>query len=117
MNAKRGTLPHLYHPADIAKALGMSEWWVKEQARRRRIPFTKPGRAYRFTDEQFAEILHLFETRPAASARVLPPRADPPVARASVGPRPVRLATAHVKLRARPPRRTSMSLNQQQDAA
>ncbi|MFL4905598.1 helix-turn-helix domain-containing protein [Streptomyces sp. MMS24-I2-30] len=57
-------LPHLYHPAEIAEALGVSEWWVKEQARQKRIPFTRPGGAYRFTAKHFEEIVRLFEERP-----------------------------------------------------
>lgn len=65
----RGQLPSLYYPADIAAAIGMSEWWVKEQARRGRIPFTKPGRAYRFTADQFAEIVRMYEVRPNPGPR------------------------------------------------
>lgn len=75
MAQNRGALPTLLHPADIAKALDVSEWWVKEQARRGRIPFTKPGRSYRFTAEQFAEILRLYESRPVLAAGA-PPRRD-----------------------------------------
>ncbi|WP_408909799.1 DNA-binding protein [Streptomyces luteolus] len=37
---------------------------MKEQARKKRIPFTRPGGAYRFTAEHFAEIVRLFEERP-----------------------------------------------------
>ncbi|MBT2507071.1 helix-turn-helix domain-containing protein [Streptomyces sp. ISL-98] len=61
------TLPHLFRPSEIAEALGCSEWWVKEQARQRRIPFTRPGGAYRFTSEHFAEIVRVFEERPLRS--------------------------------------------------
>lgn len=61
-------LPSLYLPRDIAKALHCSEWWVKEQARRGRIPFSKPGGRYRFTAEHFAEILRIIERRPADSS-------------------------------------------------
>jgi hypothetical protein len=59
-------LPPVYLPRDIAKALHCSEWWVKEQARRGRIPFSKPGGRYRFTAEHFAE----GALRPASSAPV-----------------------------------------------
>ena len=67
--ANRGdaSLPPVYLPRDIAKALHCSEWWVKEQARRGRIPFTKAGGGYRFTAEHFAEIMRIFESRPADS--------------------------------------------------
>jgi len=75
-------LPHLFRPAQIAEALGVSEWWVKEQARRGRIPCTRPAGAYRFTAEHFAEIVQLFEERPtrhprAAQARSRSRRAAP----------------------------------------
>ncbi|MFJ3726965.1 DNA-binding protein [Streptomyces sp. NPDC090045] len=113
---KRDGLPHLYYPSDIAKALGMSEWWVKEQARRRRIPFTKPGRAYRFTGEQFAEILRLFEARPAISAAAQPTRTVRPAERQPAVIKPARQTEAPLRLRARPPRRTVL-LDQQRDAA
>lgn len=116
MTTKADTLPRLYYPSDIAKALGMSEWWVKEQARKRRIPFTRPGRAYRFTSEQFAEILQLFEGRPASTAAVQPIRSGTPAVRPATAPRPVRQTTAPLRLRARPPRR-SVLLDQQRDAA
>ncbi|WP_236241689.1 helix-turn-helix domain-containing protein [Streptomyces sp. CC228A] len=61
------TLPHLFRPAEIAEALGCSEWWIKEQARQRRIPFTRLGGAYRFTVEHVSEIVRLFEERPTRS--------------------------------------------------
>ena len=54
----------LHSPVEVAKALGCSEWWVKEQARRRRIPFTWIGGSYRFTAEHVREIIRVFEVRP-----------------------------------------------------
>ncbi|MEU0819828.1 DNA-binding protein [Streptomyces mirabilis] len=63
------TLPHLFRPSEIAEALGCSEWWVKEQARKGLVPFTRAGGAYRFTAEHYAEIIRLFEERPARSVR------------------------------------------------
>jgi hypothetical protein len=60
--------PRLYSPAEIAKALGCSEWWVKEQARRRRIPYSWIGGSYKFTAEQLAEIIHASEVRPQPTA-------------------------------------------------
>ena len=85
----------LYRPAEVAAMLRCSQWWVKEQARRRRIPFCWIGGSYLFTDEHIAAILRLFEVRPeqvaapvAAVARPTPPVVDP-----------------SVRLRARAPRR------------
>ncbi|MCX4824402.1 helix-turn-helix domain-containing protein [Streptomyces sp. NBC_01142] len=92
------TLPHLFRPAEIAEALGCSEWWVKEQARQRRIPFTRAGGAYRFTAEHCAEIIALFEERPDRSAGV--PQTAP--ARRT---RKQRTAEPTTRLVARPPRR------------
>ncbi len=68
MSQKTTALPQLHSAADVAQALGCSEWWVKEQARRGRIPFTKPGGSYRFTAEHFAEIMRIFESRPTESS-------------------------------------------------
>jgi hypothetical protein len=53
-----------YRPAEVAALLHCSEWWVKEQARRRRIPYCWIGGSYRFTDEHVAEMARLFEVRP-----------------------------------------------------
>lgn len=111
---KRDPLPHLYYPADVARALGKSEWWVKEQARNHRIPYTKPGRAYRFTAEQFAETLRLFaegSTGPSVS-----PQPRPTSVRVMGAPPKLPRPAPASQLRARPPRRT-VHLNQQQDAA
>ncbi|HEX8345165.1 MAG TPA: helix-turn-helix domain-containing protein [Actinoplanes sp.] len=61
MSAARG--PY-YRPADVARLLRCSEWWVKEQARRRRIPYCWIGGSYLFTDEHIAAIVRLFEVQP-----------------------------------------------------
>ncbi|MFI5906211.1 helix-turn-helix domain-containing protein [Dactylosporangium sp. NPDC051541] len=82
----------LRKPAEVAKILGCSEWWVKEQARKRRIPFAWIGGSYRFTDEHLAEIIRLFEVRPL-EPRPATPRAAPP--------------TTNGPLRARRPRRAA----------
>ncbi|MET9397772.1 DNA-binding protein [Kitasatospora sp. NPDC002965] len=108
----RGQLPSLYYPADIAAAIGMSEWWVKEQARRGRIPFTKPGRAYRFTADQFAEIVRMYEVRPALG--VAPQIKVTAVAVLKTPDRNPQQVRPAVRLRARPPRRASLH---QPDAA
>ncbi|MFG2777547.1 helix-turn-helix domain-containing protein [Streptomyces prunicolor] len=57
-------LPPTYSPAEVAEALDCSEWWVKEQARRRRIPFIRGGSGYRFTRAHVEEIFNIFEERP-----------------------------------------------------
>jgi hypothetical protein len=101
--------PILYRPAEVAKMLRCSEWWVKEQARNRRIPFSWIGGSYLFTDDHVAEIVRLFEERPAprsSAAETTPSqrngvKRDPPKKR----------------LHARPPRRAMNSRNSSSDAA
>lgn len=56
--------PRLYRPAEVAKTLRCSEWWVKEQARKRRIPYSWIGGSYLFTAGHIVEIVRLFENRP-----------------------------------------------------
>jgi hypothetical protein len=89
----------LYRPADIAKVLGCSEWWIREQARRRRIPFSWIGGSYRFTDDHLTEIIRLFEVRPA---EVAPPLSESPASPRTRVARPTQQAA---RLRARTPRR------------
>jgi hypothetical protein len=94
-----GTQPTAYYrPAEVATLLRCSEWWIKEQARRRRIPYAWIGGSYLFTDEHVAAILRLFEVLP-----------DEPAPTTGVA-RTIRPATApdggtSSRLRARPPRR------------
>jgi hypothetical protein len=88
--------------------LRCSEWWVKEQARKRRIPFAWIGGSYRFTDDHVAEIVSLFEVRPAA----LGPDAGPARRRDA---RPARESTA--RLTARRPRRARRADQQPPTAA
>ncbi|MFI1498219.1 helix-turn-helix domain-containing protein [Streptomyces platensis] len=92
-------LPRLYSAAEVATALGCSEWWVKEQARRRRIPFIKSGSGYRFTKEHVQEIFNILEERPQGTSTQFP--------EAGAARRRVRTqaGTPVVQLRARPPRR------------
>lgn len=98
-NSGNAPLPPVYLPRDIAKALHCSEWWVKEQARRGRIPFSKVGGSYRFTAEHFAEIMRIFESRPAESGSAA-------TATAPAQRRQATQATAPVsRLKARTPRR------------
>ncbi|GGL09797.1 helix-turn-helix domain-containing protein [Mangrovihabitans endophyticus] len=85
-----------YRAAEVARLLRCSEWWVKEQARRRRIPFCWIGGSYLFTDEHIAAIVRLFEVQPDAGgqrrgvARAVSPPSGP---------------EGELPLRARPPRR------------
>jgi hypothetical protein len=94
-----------YRPAEVAALLRCSEWWVKEQARRRRIPYAWIGGSYLFTAEHIAEIVRRFE--------VLPMEAPAP-------PNVVRLPSSRsqtadrdgpARLHARPPRRRRTQSN------
>ncbi|MEU4999697.1 helix-turn-helix domain-containing protein [Streptomyces sp. NPDC021622] len=100
-------LPRLYAPEEVAAVLGCSAWWVKDRARRRLIPFTRVGRAYRFSDEHLAEIVRMHEERPARNPR------RPGVVAASSPKPPARqrreTAVPTVRLKARPPRRMTKS--------
>ncbi|MFB7634624.1 helix-turn-helix domain-containing protein [Streptomyces sp. NPDC056149] len=94
-------VPRLYLPEDVAAVLGCSAWWVKDRARRRLIPFTRVGRAYRFTGEHLAEIIRMHEARPAASRQraATAPASKPPAPQPSPS-----AAVPTTRLRARPPR-------------
>lgn len=73
---------------------------MKEQAR---IPFSKLGGSYRFTAEHFAEIVRIFESRPAESGSTA--AAVAPVRRRQAAP----VAEPVTRLKARPPRRAQRS--------
>jgi Helix-turn-helix domain len=91
----------LYTAAEVASALRCSTWWVKEQARRRRIPYAWIGGSYLFTAEHITEIVRRFEVQPADRvAEVFAPRG-------SSQPTNTEPATV-VRLRARPPRRAEV---------
>ncbi|MFE1050741.1 helix-turn-helix domain-containing protein [Streptomyces olivaceus] len=100
--------PRLYRPEEIADTLGCSAWWVKDRARRRLIPHTRVGRAYRFTAEHLAEIIRLYEERPThpaqPAARATEPLSEPRTQTGSAQSRRPVVAPA-TRLRARPPRR------------
>lgn len=96
----------LHRPADVARMLQCSEWWVKEQARKRRIPFTWIGGSYRFTDEHVAEVIRLFEQRPESeSAMSGNSSRGAPARKRSQMP-----TDGAISLRARPPRRALKSV-------
>jgi hypothetical protein len=88
-----------YRPAEVAAMLRCSEWWIKEQARRRRIPFSWIGGSYLFTEDHVTEIVRLFEVRPDPAVDGALRREVRRLAAATEG-EPV------VQLRARTPRRT-----------
>ncbi|MFE2684887.1 MULTISPECIES: helix-turn-helix domain-containing protein [Streptomyces] len=100
-------LPRLYVPEEVAAVLGCSTWWVKDRARRRLIPFTRVGRAYRFSDEHLAEIIRMHEERPAPT----PQRSGfvPVSTRKPRSQQQPETAAPTVRLKARPPRRMSKS--------
>ncbi|MFF0091374.1 helix-turn-helix domain-containing protein [Streptomyces canus] len=100
VSQKTTALPQLHRAAEVAQALGCSEWWVKEQARRGRIPYTKPGGSYRFTAEHVLEIMRIFESRPAESGRAAIPVSQAPRHRAAAT-----TAVPATSLKARTPRR------------
>jgi hypothetical protein len=59
------------------RQLHCSEWWVKEQAGRRRIPFIWIGGRYLFTADHVAEIVQRFEVRPGGGRVHCGRRTDP----------------------------------------
>ena len=67
------TQPTLHTAAEVAVMLRCSEWWVKEQARRRRIPFCWIGGSYCFTDEHVTTIVRLFEVSAEAAPTPVAP--------------------------------------------
>ncbi|MDQ7910220.1 helix-turn-helix domain-containing protein [Phytohabitans sp. ZYX-F-186] len=91
-----------YRPAEVAQKLRCSEWWVKEQARNRRIPYRWIGGSYLFTDEDIAEILRLFKREPLAPVPSIPtPRRSPEQPSDMESRRPGFRLTARVPRRAR----------------
>jgi hypothetical protein len=90
-----------HRPADVAAMLRCSEWWVKEQARRRRIPYCWIGGSYLFTDAHVAEIVRVFEVRPLAETQILPTATGSPYRAGGNRDEP----STVVRLQARRPRR------------
>jgi hypothetical protein len=91
--------PTYHRPADVARLLKCSAWWVKEQARRGRIPYSWIGGSYLFTDEHVTAIVRLYEVQPTDPAviRSTPRRSAPPAGEST--------GTPVIQLRARLPRR------------
>ncbi|WP_327372022.1 helix-turn-helix domain-containing protein [Streptomyces sp. NBC_01217] len=102
-------MTRLYRPEEIAEILGCSAWWVKDRARRRLIPHTRVGRAYRFTAEHLSAIIRIHEEPAAQSAQRTPSRTSrpaPTTASPRTGQQPQSPASSVPRLRARPPRRS-----------
>ncbi|HWU09489.1 MAG TPA: helix-turn-helix domain-containing protein [Streptomyces sp.] len=97
-------MPRLYAPEEVAAVLGCSAWWVKDRARRRLIPFTRVGRAYRFSDDHLAEIIRMHEERPVQTPQRSGTPAPPRKPRARQQPD---TTVPTVRLKVRPPRRTT----------
>lgn len=89
-----------YTATEVAQLLRCSPWWVKEQARKRRIPYCWIGGSYRFTDQHITEIARLCEVQP------LNRTATAPTATGHRRTRPDNEPATVVQLVARPPRRT-----------
>jgi len=105
INDPRPTPLRFYLPSEVADRLRCSEWWVKEQARRRRVPYCWIGGAYRFTEQHVEAIAQLFEVQAC----------DAPVSRGRVS-RAAKLATETsgpaARLSARVPRRARVLVSQ-----
>lgn len=73
---------HVYTAEEAAEILKCTPNWLKEHARKRKIPFTMIGGAYRWTDAHLAEIIRLGEQQPQptfparSAARPKPQAAD-----------------------------------------
>jgi hypothetical protein len=98
----------LYRPSEVAKMLDCSEWWVKEQARKRRIPYSWIGGSYRFTDDHVRAIVRLFEVQPVAPGTG---------STATVRRRPPSRVELETRLRARTPPRALRARRESSNAA
>jgi hypothetical protein len=101
-----------YRPAEVATMLRCSEWWIKEQARKRRIPYSWIGGSYLFTDEHITEIVRLFEVRPVEVGELV----DQPGAPARRS-RTSSDGDAPIRLQPRIPRRARIASASQSSAA
>lgn len=57
-------LPQVYEPNEVATALRISENWLEEAARQRRIPHLRCGRKLRFSAENVQEIIRQITVLP-----------------------------------------------------
>lgn len=100
-----------YRPSEVAKLLRCSEWWIKEQARKNRIPYAWIGGAYLFAESHIAEIVSLFEHRPGNDTSATAEPFTKAAARRSAG-----RGRSVPSLRAKPPRRTRSGMGTQEIA-
>ena len=93
--------PKTYNAEQAAGIIGgnCKASWLKAQCRKDKIPYTKLGGSYHFTDEQIVEILRIFEVPARRGAVPAPPTSRAPSARRPVLPDGVPL------LEMRPPRK------------
>lgn len=85
------TSPRAATPAEVAEQLRTSEWWVREQARRRRVPHLRMGRGrVAFLPEHIEALARL------AEVQVATPEPVPDVALLSLGATP-RSRAAHLR--------------------
>ncbi|GAA0360234.1 helix-turn-helix domain-containing protein [Actinoallomurus spadix] len=90
------SIPLLHTPDEAAEILRCKPSWLKEQARKRRIPFTFIGGAYRFTNAHLEQIIRQFEQQPEDLGPAAAPRRKKTAEAATTGV---------AQLRARPPKR------------
>ncbi|MEV6601361.1 helix-turn-helix domain-containing protein [Actinoplanes sp. NPDC051346] len=109
-------IPEFYLPAEVAKILRCSEWWVKEQARRGRIPFCWIGGGYRFLPEHLGEIAQMFERRAAESPAAMS-TGSARRKNGSTASRRSRIGTDSANLTAKVPPRARQALSQSAEAA
>jgi hypothetical protein len=69
--------PTVYTAEEAAPILRCTASWLKEQARKREIPFFMAGSGYRWTDAHLDEIIRLREQRPAPRTSTRAPARRP----------------------------------------
>ncbi|RYV49608.1 helix-turn-helix domain-containing protein [Pengzhenrongella frigida] len=66
-----------FSPEDVAEQLGTSAWWVREQARRGRIPHLRLGKArIRFLQEHIDTLIQHFTVEERSLTAEPPPTAS-----------------------------------------
>jgi excisionase family DNA binding protein len=83
-------VPLLHTPEEAAELLRCKPSWLRERARRRDIPFTLIGGAYRFTDDHLNWIVKHFEQQPGPTEHRAAPRRRTPPATVPTGVTPLR---------------------------
>jgi hypothetical protein len=96
--------PHAHDAEEASLLLDCKASWLKEQSRRRAIPFTMIGGSYRYTDRHLERILAMFEEQPALAAAAATAARKPRRKPAPARPEPHATPTGVTLLQARPPR-------------